>query len=115
MVVLILILMQARHGTRAPTKKRIKQINLYAERMQFLGNSCPEAPAWMRDWESPWRGITTGGEVLEKGEEEMFELGKRVHAKFQELFKEKYHPDLYVISTTQVRTNSFPIFMLNFQ
>lgn len=95
---------QARHGTRAPTKKRIKQINLYAERMRDLGSSSSEAPAWMRNWESPWSGRTMGGEVLEKGEEEMFELGKRVHSKFQDLFKAEYHPDLYVISTTQVIT-----------
>lgn len=92
----------ARHGTRAPTKKRIKQINLFAERMQVLGNSSPQAPAWMRDWESPWYGRTMGGELLQKGEEEMFELGKRAHTKFQEIFEEVYHPDLYVISATQV-------------
>ncbi|MCO5588386.1 hypothetical protein L7F22_042341 [Adiantum nelumboides] len=92
----------ARHGTRAPTKKRIKQINEFAEHIREWGKLSPLAPSWMKDWKSPWHGRTVGGEVLPKGEEEMFELGQRLRTRFPEIFKEPYHPDLYMISATQV-------------
>lgn len=92
----------ARHGTRAPTKKRIKQINGFAERIREWGNSSLLAPSWMKDWKSPWQGRTVGGEVLPKGEEEMFELAQRLRTRYPEIFKEPYHPDLYMISATQV-------------
>nr|USJ75256.1 PHY1 [Pteris vittata] len=92
----------ARHGTRAPTKKRIRQINGFAERIRDLGNSSLLAPNWMKDWKSPWHGRVVGGEVLQKGEEEMFELGQRIRTRYSEIFKEPYHPDLYMISATQV-------------
>lgn len=92
----------ARHGTRAPTKKRIKELDQFAERMKVLAHSSPQAPAWMKEWSSPWKGRKLGGELLVKGEEEMFELGKRVISKFPMIFKDDYHPDLYLMSATQV-------------
>lgn len=92
----------ARHGTRAPTKKRIKELDQLAERLRVLTASSAQAPTWMREWQSPWKGRNVGGELVIKGEEEMFELGQRVHSNFQEIFKDNYHPEFYPMSATQV-------------
>ncbi|KAH7372767.1 hypothetical protein KP509_17G020000 [Ceratopteris richardii] len=92
----------ARHGTRAPTKKRIKQIDNFAERIREWGNSSQHAPMWMKEWKSPWHGRTMGGEVLQKGEEEMFELAQRIRSRYPDIFKDEYHPGIYTMSATQV-------------
>ncbi|XP_075485751.1 uncharacterized protein LOC142525361 [Primulina tabacum] len=99
----------ARHGTRAPTKKRLKQLEAFAARIEALlgklkqeKSSVQYIPTWLWGWKSPWTGKHKGGELISKGEEEMYELGGRTRDKFPELFHEDYHPDLYPIKASQV-------------
>ncbi|KAK3148940.1 hypothetical protein QOZ80_3AG0210710 [Eleusine coracana subsp. coracana] len=101
----------ARHGTRAPTKKRIKELDRLALRLEALMNEAKQSldsdslkkiPSWIKGWESRWKGRTKGGELIREGEEELYNLGIRVKEKFQDLFDEEYHPDVYSIRATQV-------------
>ncbi|KAL5218129.1 hypothetical protein ABZP36_018813 [Zizania latifolia] len=101
----------ARHGTRAPTKKRIKELDRLAIRLKALineakqgteGDSMKKIPSWIKGWESCWKGRTKGGELVSEGEEELHNLAIRVKDRFQGLFDEEYHPDVYSIRATQV-------------
>jgi len=103
--------MQARHGTRAPTKKRIKELDQLAIRLNsLLSEAKLEAhdslslniPSWLFGWKSPWKGKKKGGELVGEGENELYQLGIRVREGFPELFKEEYHPDIFPIRATQV-------------
>ncbi|XP_062214164.1 uncharacterized protein LOC133915146 [Phragmites australis] len=101
----------ARHGTRSPTKKRIKELDSLAVRLKALineaeqgpqGDSLKKIPSWIKGWESPWKGRTKGGELIIEGEEELHNLATRVKERFQDLFDDEYHPDVYSIRATQV-------------
>ncbi|XP_041993667.1 multiple inositol polyphosphate phosphatase 1-like isoform X1 [Salvia splendens] len=97
----------ARHGTRAPTKKKMKLLDALGTRLQVLLENVKEKksgalPAWLRGWKSPWTGKHKGGELISLGESELYELGIRVREKFPQLFHEDYHPDIYPIRATQV-------------
>lgn len=101
----------ARHGTRAPTKKRIKELDRLAIRLNSLvsegkqgaqESSRQKIPHWLSGWESPWKGRQRGGELVSEGEGELYQLGIRVRERFPELFKEEYHPDIFPIRATQV-------------
>ncbi|KAJ8540475.1 hypothetical protein K7X08_030394 [Anisodus acutangulus] len=99
----------ARHGTRAPTKKRIRELEALAARLEVLvrdskeqKQSLDKIPAWLRGWSSPWKGKRTGGELISEGEDELYHLGVRVREQFPDLFSEEYHPDIYSIKATQV-------------
>ncbi|XP_050210441.1 uncharacterized protein LOC126660804 [Mercurialis annua] len=99
----------ARHGTRSPTKKRIKELDQLASHLEELIRdaedhqlSLPKLPAWLRGWQSPWKGKLKGGELISKGEKELYDLGIRTRERFPNLFKQEYHPDVYPIKATQV-------------
>ncbi|XP_019416819.1 PREDICTED: multiple inositol polyphosphate phosphatase 1-like [Lupinus angustifolius] len=99
----------ARHGTRSPTKKRIKALDNFSARLEVLIRDAKErslpmerVPSWIHGWKSPWQGRLTGGELIIKGEEELYQLGIRVREMFPNLFDEEYHPDIYPIKATQV-------------
>ncbi|PON51400.1 Histidine acid phosphatase [Parasponia andersonii] len=99
----------ARHGTRAPTKKRMKDLERLATRLEVLLReaeeqdlSLQEVPAWLRGWQSPWKGKVEGGELISKGEVELYDLGVRTREKFPDLFNESYHPDIYTIKASQI-------------
>ncbi|KAI3908483.1 hypothetical protein MKX01_009285 [Papaver californicum] len=97
----------ARHGTRSPTKKRIKELDRLATRLEVLvseaGNSTVgDVPAWLPGWQSPWKGKKKGGELVIKGEEELYQLGVRMRERFPDLFLEEYHPDIYTIKSSQI-------------
>ncbi|KAJ3704522.1 hypothetical protein LUZ61_008227 [Rhynchospora tenuis] len=100
----------ARHGTRSPTKKRIKELDRLTTRLATLveeanrdGTSdAPSIPGWIQGWESPWKGRVKGGELINLGEEELYRLALRVRDRFPEIFSKDYHPDLYPIKATQV-------------
>ncbi|KAG0598504.1 hypothetical protein M758_12G079700 [Ceratodon purpureus] len=100
----------ARHGSRRPTKKRIAELEKFAERLRVLAKGAAEAqnestispPAWISDWKSPWSDKQIGGELLPKGEEEHYDLAQRYKIKYPEIFSEEYHPDVYPIIATQV-------------
>ncbi|XP_039047155.1 multiple inositol polyphosphate phosphatase 1-like isoform X2 [Hibiscus syriacus] len=99
----------ARHGTRAPTKKRMRELEKLASHIKELLKDAKEknlslqkVPAWLQKWESPWRGKLRGGELDRKGEEELYQLGIRVRERFPDLFNEEFHPDVYPIKATQV-------------
>ncbi|VAI38983.1 unnamed protein product [Triticum turgidum subsp. durum] len=100
----------ARHGTRAPTKKRIKELDRLSVRLGTLVDeakqgpdtaSLKKIPSWMKGWESRWKGRVKGGELVSEGEEELFNFANRVKERFQDLFDEEYHPDVYSIRATQ--------------
>ncbi|KAJ4830200.1 hypothetical protein Tsubulata_050217, partial [Turnera subulata] len=93
----------ARHGTRSPTKKRMRELDRLASHLQDLirdaedrHSSIQKVPAWMKGWTSPWKGKVKGGELIRKGEEEMYNLGIRVRERFPDLFNEPYHHDAFV-------------------
>ncbi|XP_022748429.1 multiple inositol polyphosphate phosphatase 1-like isoform X2 [Durio zibethinus] len=99
----------ARHGTRSPTKKRMRELEKLASHIQERLKDAKEknlsllkVPAWLLKWESPWKGKLKGGELDSKGEEELYQLGIRVRERFPDIFNEEYHPDVYPIKTTQV-------------
>ncbi|KAL3653450.1 hypothetical protein CASFOL_003131 [Castilleja foliolosa] len=97
----------ARHGTRAPTKKKLKELDALATRLKVLLENVKEqrstvTPAWLQGWKSPWTGKHKGGELIIEGENELYELGIRTRERFPELFIEDYHPDTYPIKATQV-------------
>ncbi|KAJ8650900.1 hypothetical protein MRB53_003923 [Persea americana] len=103
----------ARHGTRSPTKKRIKELDRLAIRLEALlsdakqgtleaNGSSQKIPNWMWGWQSPWKGKLKGGDLIIKGEEELYHLGLRTRERFPEVFDEDYHPDIYPIKATQI-------------
>ncbi|XP_049354769.1 uncharacterized protein LOC125819365 [Solanum verrucosum] len=99
----------ARHGTRAPTKKKIRELEALDADLEVLVRDAKEhkqslekIPAWLAGWRSPWKGKVTGGELIAEGEDELYHLGIRVRERFPDLFNEEYHPDVYSIKTTQV-------------
>ena len=101
---------QARHGTRSPTKKRIRELDSLASRLELLIRDAEKrdlpldrVPSWIHGWASPWKGRLKGGELISKGEEELYDLGVRIRENFPDLFDQEYHPDVYTIKATQVR------------
>ncbi|KAJ6768185.1 MULTIPLE INOSITOL POLYPHOSPHATE PHOSPHATASE 1-LIKE [Salix koriyanagi] len=99
----------ARHGARSPTIKRMRELDKLASHLEELIKDAEEqklslekVPLWLRGWKSPWRAKLKGGELITKGEEEMYNLGIRIRERFPELFEEEYHPDVYPIKATQV-------------
>ncbi|KAK4789533.1 hypothetical protein SAY86_016837 [Trapa natans] len=99
----------ARHGTRSPTKKRLRELDHLANRIGELIAAAEEqklsidrVPNWMWGWRSPWKGKSKGGELIPKGEDELYDLGIRVGERFADLFSQEYHPDVYVLKATQV-------------
>lgn len=66
------------------------------------GDSLKKIPSWIKGWESRWKGRTKGGELVSEGEEELYNLATRVRERFQDLFDDEYHPDVYSIRATQV-------------
>lgn len=96
----------ARHGTRAPTKKRMRELERLAAHMEVLIKDAEgvaqNVPAWLRGWKSPWEGKLKGGELISVGEDELFHLGIRTRERFPNLLSDDYHPDVYSIRATQV-------------
>ncbi|KAL0321820.1 UNVERIFIED_CONTAM: Multiple inositol polyphosphate phosphatase 1 [Sesamum calycinum] len=97
----------ARHGTRAPTKKKLKELEALVTRLKVLLENVKEQkstgiPTWLWGWKSPWTGKHMGGELVSEGENELYQLGIRTREKFPDLFNEDYHPDIYPIKATQV-------------
>lgn len=64
--------------------------------------SLDNVPAWLFGWTSPWKGKVKGGELVVKGEEELYDLGIRIREKYPNLLNYEYHPDVYTIKATQV-------------
>ncbi|KAL0884679.1 hypothetical protein Bca101_008660 [Brassica carinata] len=94
----------ARHGTRSPTKKRLKELENLSGRLKELVRDAEakNVPGWLGEWVSPWQGKVKGGELIRQGEEELYQLGVRVRELFPTLFEEDYHPDVYTIRATQI-------------
>lgn len=100
---------QARHGTRAPTKKKMKALEALSVNMRTLVQAAKEnnlslqkIPSWIWGWKSPWKGKLKGGELISEGEKELYDLGIRTRERFPVLFNGEYHPDAYTIKATQV-------------
>uniref|UniRef100_A0A0A0KM06 Multiple inositol polyphosphate phosphatase 1 n=1 Tax=Cucumis sativus TaxID=3659 RepID=A0A0A0KM06_CUCSA len=99
----------ARHGTRAPTTKRIKELNnLENELKKLLGANVGNddhlfsLPSWLKDWKSPWAAKINGGELIPEGEKELYDLGIQTKKLFSDLFIDPYNSDIYTIKATQV-------------
>ncbi|KAI3497559.1 hypothetical protein L1887_40271 [Cichorium endivia] len=99
----------ARHGTRAPTKKRKKDLENLSTQLKVLlkdakerGASLEKLPSWLREWSSPWKGTSKGGELISEGEDEMYNLGIRIRERFPQLFTDEYHHDIYQIRASQI-------------
>ncbi|XAR65971.1 Multiple inositol-polyphosphate phosphatase [Bertholletia excelsa] len=99
----------ARHGTRAPTTRRLKELNDLAVRIRVLLHDAKvqklaleKLPAWFWGWESPWKGKIKGGDLLVEGENELYNLGIRIREKYPQVFNGEYHPKVYAIKATQV-------------
>ncbi|KAL4580569.1 hypothetical protein LXL04_016768 [Taraxacum kok-saghyz] len=99
----------ARHGTRAPTKKRMKEMENMSTQLKSLikdaksrGVSTDKLPSWLSEWSSPWKGKTKGGELILQGEDEMYNLGNRIRNRFPELFSDEYRHDIYQIRASQI-------------
>ena len=100
---------QARHGTRSPTKKRMRELDNLATHLESLlkdvkeqNLSLKKVPSWLWGWTSPWKGKLKGGELTDAGEDELYHLGIRIRERFPDLFSEEYHPDVFTIKATQV-------------
>ncbi|GAB4831977.1 hypothetical protein Ancab_005995 [Ancistrocladus abbreviatus] len=99
----------ARHGTRSPTKKRMRELDRLAASLHVLISNAKErnvslqnVPDWLFGWKSPWRGKLKGGELISKGEDELYDLAIRTRETFPHIFGDDYHPDVYSIRATQV-------------
>ncbi|XP_048134634.1 multiple inositol polyphosphate phosphatase 1 isoform X2 [Rhodamnia argentea] len=98
----------ARHGTRSPTKKRMRELENLASHIQELVKDAEEknlaqnVPTWLRGWTSPWKGKVKGGDLISKGEDELYDLGIRSRERFPELFSQDYRSDIYTLKATQV-------------
>eukprot|EP00516_Mucochytrium_quahogii_P013375 CAMPEP_0203792836 /NCGR_PEP_ID=MMETSP0100_2-20121128/5497_1 /ASSEMBLY_ACC=CAM_ASM_000210 /TAXON_ID=96639 /ORGANISM=" , Strain NY0313808BC1" /LENGTH=435 /DNA_ID=CAMNT_0050696481 /DNA_START=939 /DNA_END=2243 /DNA_ORIENTATION=+ len=83
-----------RHGTRFPTEKHMKKLNglrnLFSEHDQT------------GYWDTYTYELRDAGLLAKAGETELFELGKRVRARFPELFTKEYHPMRYDFHSSQV-------------
>ncbi|CAK9164322.1 unnamed protein product, partial [Ilex paraguariensis] len=79
---------QARHGTRAPTKKRMRELESLEAHLEVLLQDAKELKLSFAE---------SSCLVMEMG----ISL-ERSRERFPELFKEDYHPDVYLIKTTQV-------------
>ncbi|KAL0317033.1 UNVERIFIED_CONTAM: Multiple inositol polyphosphate phosphatase 1 [Sesamum angustifolium] len=61
----------ARHGTRAPTKKKLKELEALVTRLKVLLENVKEQkstgiPTWLWGWKSPWTGKHKGGELVSR-------------------------------------------------
>lgn len=99
----------SRHGTRAPTKKRMAELDRLASSLQAHIAEAKEheslsekVPAWLLGWTSPWKGKVNGGELVALGEDELYDLGIRLRERLSKLLGDEYHPDVYAIKATQV-------------
>lgn len=72
-----------------------------------------KVPQWLYGWQSPWKGRVTGGELVQKGEEELYQLGIRVRERFPDLFSEDYNSEIYQIRATQVNFGKNSIFYID--
>lgn len=79
------------------------QLKSFIENAKQKGSSLENIPSWLSTWSSPWKGKVKGGELITHGEEEMYHLGIRIRERFQQLFSDDYHPDVYQIRASQVR------------
>jgi len=108
--------LQARHGSRRPTENRLKLLEVLEERLRYLSTEAVKSqtgttslpPAWINDWKSPWSDNQIGGELLPKGEEELYDLAQSYKMQYPEIFSEPYHPDVYPIIATQVSKSEDP-------
>ncbi len=78
-----------RHGSRYPTRKHIEAIKglegLLTERAAAGGETTSEFPPELRTWRSPFRPEDSG-QLMQRGWEEMYELGKRLRFAFSPVF-----------------------------
>jgi len=86
--------------------ERLRCLSSEAAKSQNENTSLP--PAWINGWKSPWSDEHIGGELLPRGEEELYDLAQRLRMRYPEIFSEKYHPNVYPIIATQVKKSEHP-------
>ncbi|KAH0715985.1 hypothetical protein KY284_008890 [Solanum tuberosum] len=83
----------ARHGTRAPTKKRIRELEAFAARLEVLVRDVKEQKQSLDKNSCLVNGVelslegqnVQGGELISEGEDELYHLGIRVREQFPSL------------------------------
>eukprot|EP01128_Nolandella_sp_AFSM9_P011998 TRINITY_DN8879_c0_g1_i1.p1 TRINITY_DN8879_c0_g1~~TRINITY_DN8879_c0_g1_i1.p1 ORF type:complete len:507 (-),score=109.19 TRINITY_DN8879_c0_g1_i1:192-1712(-) len=92
----------ARHGTRNPTQG---DQNRFIKLAEFLSSLSEEEVnpefEWVREWVNPY-AVEDAGQLVEAGEREHYELGKRFAERFPSLFPPVYTPSRVKIQTTVV-------------
>ncbi|XP_026430283.1 multiple inositol polyphosphate phosphatase 1-like isoform X2 [Papaver somniferum] len=84
--------------TVGKTSFRLTEGRLVSE----TGNSTGGVPERLGVWQSPWKGKKKGGELVIKGEGELYQLAVRMRERFPDLFKGEYHPDIYIMKSSQI-------------
>eukprot|EP01025_Chloroclados_australasicus_P013976 TRINITY_DN16537_c1_g1_i1.p1 TRINITY_DN16537_c1_g1~~TRINITY_DN16537_c1_g1_i1.p1 ORF type:complete len:452 (-),score=35.77 TRINITY_DN16537_c1_g1_i1:78-1349(-) len=82
-----------RHGTRYPTLKRLEEMKLNTQYLKVeLGD----------DWSYPFENFRhMAGELHSIGEEEMYQLGARLGARFPQIFSHPYSSKTFKIQSSQ--------------
>ncbi|WIA34254.1 hypothetical protein OEZ86_012605 [Tetradesmus obliquus] len=98
----VFLYLLARHGSRWPTAKRMRQINSLQPLLRSVRSSAPGL-AWARNWTSPVADVPyLAGELHPEGEAELEGLARRLRGRFPGLAAEPYAPRRQPIISTQV-------------
>eukprot|EP00898_Chlorokybus_atmophyticus_P003882 jgi/Chlat1/4495/Chrsp29S04429 len=97
----------ARHGTRYPTLKKLRAIQVLAKELQAqtqgLDSVSSKFPEWLKEWHSPWENVTwLAGQLHQHGEEEMHDIGFRWRERYPQLLKIAYNPLTHMLRASQV-------------
>ncbi|WIA14093.1 hypothetical protein OEZ85_002642 [Tetradesmus obliquus] len=97
----VFLYLLARHGSRWPTAKRMRQINSLQPLLRSVRSSAPGL-AWARNWTSPVADVPyLAGELHPEGEAELEGLARRLRGRFPGLAAEPYAPRRQPIISTQ--------------
>lgn len=92
--------MVARHGIRYATKGSTAQLIALQTKLRALPSTAP-APAWIRTWTNPV-DPTLSDMLAVSGQNEHYEMGKRMKKNYPSLFSTPYHPSRYNFQSTWV-------------
>eukprot|EP01134_Creolimax_fragrantissima_P000635 CFRG0635T1 len=91
-----------RHGARNPGRGDIKKLNRLTNIVQeYADELSASGHEWMTKWATRYP-IGSEHILISRGEEEQYNLAKRLKEYLPELFSEKYSPNVYNFQSTQV-------------
>ncbi|KAF6248610.1 histidine phosphatase superfamily [Scenedesmus sp. NREL 46B-D3] len=98
----VFLYLLARHGSRWPTAKRMRQINSLQTLFRAAHSTDPTL-AWTNNWTSPVADVPyLAGELHPEGEAELEGLARRLRGRFPGLAAGPYAPRRHPIISTQV-------------